>query len=71
MVVKRCLDTYVLMELYYGNRKFLTYSNADVVIPDPTLAEFFGVLLRNHGKAEAMTWFKKLRGMRSQWTRRP
>ena len=60
MVVTRCLDTYVLMELYYGNRKFLTYSNADVVIPDPTLAEFFGVLLRNHGKTEAMTWFKKL-----------
>ena len=55
-----CLDTYALVEIYYGNSKFLDYLNHDFVITELTLAEFYGVLYREKGKDEADLWFKKL-----------
>ena len=58
--LKRYLDTYALMEIYLGNPKFAEYINLDFVISDLTLAEFFGVLLREYGEAEADFWYKKL-----------
>lgn len=60
MVVEKCLDTYVLIEIYLGNEKFLSYLNTDFVITDLTLAEFFGVLLRDYSEEEANLWFDKL-----------
>ena len=58
--IKRCLDTYALMEIYLGNEKFAGYLNVEFVINDLTLAEFYGVLLREYGEGEAELWFKKL-----------
>ena len=58
--IKRCLDTYALIEIYLGNEKFAGYLNVEFVINDLTLAEFYGVLLREYGEGEAELWFKKL-----------
>jgi len=58
--IKRCLDTYALMEIYLGNEKFAGYLNVEFVINDLTLAEFYGVLLKEYGEGEAELWFKKL-----------
>src|SRR3989344_6666865 len=58
--IKRCLDTYALMEIYLGNEKFAKYLNLDFVINDFTLAEFYGVLLKEYGESEAELWLKKL-----------
>ena len=58
--IKRCLDTYALMEIYLGNEKFAEYLNFEFVINDLTLAEFYGVLLKEYGEPEAELWLKKL-----------
>lgn len=60
MDVKRCLDTYVLIEIYMGNEKFTGYLNSEFVITDLILAEFYGIILRHYGESEADLWFKKL-----------
>ena len=62
MVIEKCLDTYALIEIYLGNKKFLNYFNVEFIITDLTLVEFFGVLLRDYGEEEANLWFKKLEG---------
>jgi len=58
--VKKCLDTYALVEIYLGNERFVEYLNVDFVITDTTLAEFYGVLLREDDERVADYWFKKL-----------
>ncbi len=58
--IKRCLDTYALVEIYLGNEKFSTYLNSEFVITDLTLAEFYGIILREYGESEANYWYKKL-----------
>ncbi|MEK6826521.1 MAG: PIN domain-containing protein [Nanoarchaeota archaeon] len=58
--VKRCLDTYALVEISKGNPKFSGYLNSDFIITDLTLAEFYAVLLREEGEKVADYWFKKL-----------
>jgi len=58
--IKRCLDTYALIEIYLGNEKFAQYLNVDFVLNDFTLAEFYGVLLKEYGEGEAELWLKKL-----------
>lgn len=60
MVIEKCLDTYILIEIYLGNKKFFEYLNIEFVITDLTLAEFYGVLLRDYGEEDANLWFKKL-----------
>ncbi len=62
MAVEKCLDTYALIEIYLENKKFAKYLDANFVVTDLTLAEFFGVLLRKYGKEEAYFWFRKLEG---------
>jgi predicted nucleic acid-binding protein len=62
MVIEKCLDTYALIEIYLGNEKFFEYLNIGFVITDLTLAEFYGVLLRDYGEEDADLWFKKLEG---------
>ena len=57
----KCLDTYALVEIYFGNKKFLIYTKKDFIIPDLILAEFYGVILREFGENEADIWFKKLK----------
>ncbi len=58
----RCLDTYALMEIMNGNPKFAHYLNMNFVIADITLAEFYGVILREHNEEKADLWFNKLQG---------
>ena len=58
--VRRCLDTYILIEISRGNSKFAEYINSSFVITDLTLAEFYSVLLREEGEKIADYWFKKL-----------
>ncbi len=58
--IKRCLDTYALVEIYLGNKKFAEYLNLEFVINDLTLAEFYGVLMREYGLEEAEKWLRKL-----------
>lgn len=60
MDVEKCLDTYTLIEIYLGNKDFLDYLNIELVITDLTLAEFYGVLLRDYGEEDANLWFRKL-----------
>lgn len=55
----RCLDTYALIEIKLGNPKFAYLSNLDFAITDLTLAEFYGVILREEGEQTAEYWFKK------------
>ena len=58
--IKRCLDTYALIEIAKGNPKFAEYLNYQFIICDLTLAEFYGVILREEGEKVADYWFKKL-----------
>ena len=62
MVVKRCLDTYALMEISQGNKKLMHYLTIPFVITDITLAEFYIVLLRTQGERVADYWFKRMTG---------
>lgn len=58
--IKKCLDTYALVEIAKGNPKFAEYLNSQFVICDLILAEFYGVILREEGEKVADYWFKKL-----------
>lgn len=58
--VKRCLDTYALVEIANGNPKFAHYLNLNFVITEWTLVEFYWVLLRDADKETAEVWHGKL-----------
>lgn len=58
--IKKCLDTYALIEIAKGNPKFSEYLNSSFLICDLTLAEFYGVLLREEGEKVADYWLRKL-----------
>ncbi len=58
--IKKCLDTYALIEIAKGNPKFAEYLNSQFIICNLTLAEFYGVLLREEGEKVADYWLKKL-----------
>jgi len=62
MDVKRCLDTYALMEISQENPDFEVYLDSDFVITEITLVEFYGVILRNYNEQTADYWFRKLEG---------
>ena len=58
--IRRCLDTYALIEIARGNPKFAGYFNFHFIITDLILAEFYSVLLREEGKKVADYWLGKL-----------
>ena len=62
--VVRCLDTYALVEIAEGNKKFTHYLTTDFVIPEPTLAEFYGVILRGKDQHAADYWLGRLTSYR-------
>jgi hypothetical protein len=68
MDIIRCLDTYALIEIRNGNLKFADYLNSIFVIADITLAEFYGVVLRDQGEEKADFWKKKLENYSIQVT---
>jgi predicted nucleic acid-binding protein len=60
--IKRCLDTYALVEIKLGNPKFQDYLKSEFVIVDLILAEFYSVLLREENEETANYWIKKFGG---------
>lgn len=62
MDVKKCLDTYALMEISQQNPEFEVYLDSDFVITEITLVEFYGVILREYDEKTAEYWFRKLEG---------
>jgi|SRR3989344_781466 len=56
----KCLDTHALIEISEANPRFSDYKDSEFVINDITLAEFYGVILRNKGKELADFWLRKL-----------
>ena len=59
-MVKKYLDTYILVEIYLGNKNFTKYLDEDFILNDITLAEFYGVLFREFGEEEANLWLRKI-----------
>ena len=59
MVVK-CLDTYALVEINFGNPNFTSFLNEEVVVTDITLAEFWGDLYKKYNIQTAEYWYKQL-----------
>jgi len=57
--IKKCLDTYALVEIKLGNPKFKYLSKSLFVITDLTLAEFYSVIIREENEQTAEYWFKK------------
>jgi predicted nucleic acid-binding protein len=57
----KCLDTYILVEISKGNPLFLTYLEKNIVIPEIVMAEFYGIILKEHNESTADYWLKKLR----------
>jgi len=58
-VIRKCLDTYALIEIYKGNPKFIIYLEKGCIVTDVTLAEFYSVLLREENEQTADYWIKK------------
>ncbi|MEK6899271.1 MAG: PIN domain-containing protein [Nanoarchaeota archaeon] len=58
--VKKCLDTYALVEIASGNPAFKEYLKYQIVITDITMAEWFFVILREEGEAVANYWYEKM-----------
>ena len=58
--IKKCLDTYALIEISKGNPKFAEYLNSQFILCELTLTEFYGVLFREEGEKVADYWLKKL-----------
>ena len=55
----KCLDTYALIETHNENPKILIYLNEEFVIPSLTMAEFYGVILREYNEDTANYLLKK------------
>lgn len=61
MVSLKYLDSYILWEINRGNPKFLHYLEEEsFVVNELTLAEYYGVLLREYNEQTADYWFHKL-----------
>lgn len=60
MDMKKCLDTYALVEIALGNSKFVEYFNKEFIIVNVILAEFYSWLLKKYDEKTAMYWFKQL-----------
>jgi len=53
-----CFDTYALVEIALGNKKFNKYFGQTFIITDLTLAELYSVQLRMHDEKTANYWFR-------------
>ncbi|MBS3125905.1 PIN domain-containing protein [Candidatus Woesearchaeota archaeon] len=56
----KCLDTYALVEISRGNPSFSKYEAEAFLITDVILAEFYGIVLREHDERTADYWFRRL-----------
>lgn len=55
----KCLDTYALIEIHDANPSFLPYLEKEFIIPETTMAEFYGVILREYNEQTANYILKK------------
>ena len=54
------LDTNALAAIAEGNPKFVKFMEGDFIISDITLAEFYGIVLKEFNELTANYWYKKL-----------
>ena len=59
----KVLDSYALVEIREGNKKFEHLLSGDFQIVDLTISEFYGLLYLRNGKETANKWIIKLRQM--------
>ncbi len=55
-----CLDTYALVEINNGNKRFAEMLNHDFIITDLTMAEFYAGLYRKYNQKTADYWHRRL-----------
>lgn len=55
------LDTYALVEIREGNRRYQPILDEPFTVSEITLAEFFGIELRDNGVGKADQWINRLR----------
>ncbi len=55
-----CLDTYAIVEIYYGNPKFSKFILGNFIIPDWILGEFYYVWMQKYSEEEADNLIKEL-----------
>ncbi|MFH1306508.1 MAG: PIN domain-containing protein [Candidatus Micrarchaeota archaeon] len=56
-----CLDTYALVEIHDGNKNYLKFLGEEFVIPYPSLAEFYYVMIKRFNEKTANFWIEKLK----------
>ena len=56
----KCLDTYPLIEIAAGNKRFLYLLDEEIIITDITISEFYYVMLQKYGSSNAEFWYKRL-----------
>jgi predicted nucleic acid-binding protein len=56
-----CFDTYALVEIEKSSLAYKKFLDKNFVIPEPILAEFFYVLLKERDEKTANYWVNKLR----------
>ncbi len=57
--MKKCLDTHALVEICMKNPRFDEYLEADIVITDITLAEFYEWVLKKYDERTALFWARE------------
>lgn len=60
--MKKCLDTYALVEIAKEQPEFTKYIEDDFVIPEITFSEFYLIVLREYNQQTADYWYRKLEG---------
>ncbi len=55
----KCLDTYALIEIHNKNPKYIPYLEEEFTIPEPIIAEFYGIILKNYNEQTANYLLKK------------
>ncbi len=57
------LDTYAMVEIFEGNKNYLTYRTANIDITRFNLFEFYYVILSKYGKEKADRVFRNYRNV--------
>jgi predicted nucleic acid-binding protein len=61
-----CLDTYALVEISKANSSYENILDENFVIPNPVIAEFYNILLREYNERTANYWLKLLKPYRGK-----
>ena len=55
----KCLDTYALVEINFGNPNFMPLLTQEIIITDITLTEFYGDIYKKYNLKTADYWYRK------------